>query len=261
MVFYAAPLMVNYILGALLFMTADFWEYRPDRTIRPGSVQDVALRWTDDLAQTPLLQAAGRGVARAADAFEQAMLGPPRWAFGAAFALTAPVWALAHCRHRGNQLGGRAGPAQPVWLRRAPDLPPLGRYPRPRGLRVRLDHAPAPRRRLLWKPVPYHRRQHLRCKRPHLSLAVPRPTSRLPVRESVTASRSSPWSGPPTVGFYASRWNDPAVIEAFGQDTAPDAFTSEADPEEVLRYITRKNPDYEVVLIATPDEHRTAYGP
>ena len=52
-------------------------------------------------------------------------------------------------------------------------------------------------------------------------------------------------------GFYAARYDDPAVIEAFGQDTIPTAFTSEADPVEVLAYVSEKNPEYEVVLVPT----------
>ena len=54
-----------------------------------------------------------------------------------------------------------------------------------------------------------------------------------------------------TGGFYAARYDDPAVVEAFGQDTIPTAFTSEADPVEVLAYVSEKNPECEVFLVPT----------
>ena len=56
--------------------------------------------------------------------------------------------------------------------------------------------------------------------------------------------------------FYVARYDDPAVIEAFGQDTLPTAFTADADPGEVLRYISGKNPEHEVILIPTEGSKR-----
>ena len=51
---------------------------------------------------------------------------------------------------------------------------------------------------------------------------------------------------------YLARFTDPAVVEAFGQDTLPTAFTPEAAPGEVLAHVARGYPDSEVVLVDGP---------
>jgi len=46
-------------------------------------------------------------------------------------------------------------------------------------------------------------------------------------------------------GWFA-RFDDEDVINAFGTDTIPTAFTEEASPMEVLKDIQKRNPDYKV---------------
>lgn len=47
---------------------------------------------------------------------------------------------------------------------------------------------------------------------------------------------------------YVARFSDAVVLETFGQDTLPTAFTSDADPLAVLRLFARDHPEADVVL-------------
>jgi len=47
---------------------------------------------------------------------------------------------------------------------------------------------------------------------------------------------------------WLARFEDPKVIELFGTDTLPTAYTEQASPMMVLEGIQKKNPDYKVMF-------------
>lgn len=53
---------------------------------------------------------------------------------------------------------------------------------------------------------------------------------------------------------WMARSNDPKVVEMFGTDTIPTAFTPEANATKVRHAIERLNPDAEVVVLLPGEE-------
>jgi hypothetical protein len=56
---------------------------------------------------------------------------------------------------------------------------------------------------------------------------------------------------------YLARFSDPSIVEAFGQDTLPTAFTAEATPGDVLAHVAAKYPGSKVVLVEGPARQRS----
>jgi hypothetical protein len=88
LILFAAPLLANYLLGSVLIMTADAWDYDPERAHPRWAV------WLDEVASTPALQSGAGAITLLFDAaIDWVFAGTHRWAYGAGFALTSLSWA------------------------------------------------------------------------------------------------------------------------------------------------------------------------